>query len=284
MKDVDKIKKELATILSSTKFPETVKKEIRNIYKEYEIISKKMLATLESKQLIDRKSSDNLKAFIHDDCRDDVSMTELIEYEEYEQKREKIIEAVNQILKVLRSDETSRNMQIADLSLKRQEKTKNEKENINFSELIVKSTENEIKSSSKSLIRKIDNMDIKSKEDIDTVKKEYEEKLIMLIEELRAKCPLIEQKMTEHIDNIYNTLNEILEKYELKVQEVKLNPREAFLKRMVVEEPKKMDTNLNIEVNTKTSIKNNVKNNMENTTEENKEKELITSELGCERE
>jgi len=228
------IKKEINILLKNMQLPVELKKIVNSIYKEYENAYKKLISAVKEKNIMDSKEIKKMESYIQNDYKEDIQMSELVEFEEYEQKRAKIMEIINDMLKNINNREK---FKLAHCAEKMSDKDINEKENNSTANMIINTTVSEIESSGRNIIKRIDKSKIKS-EALEQIIIDFRKELEVIIEKAKQAIPEISEILNSHYQGIYTQLDEIIEKYTKQIDKenneisIKDNRREEFKKRI----------------------------------------------------
>lgn len=209
----------MSKVLGNTKLPFQIQNIIEEIYKEYRKSYKKLIEYLQIKYPDKIQEIVKLEATTLQDYKDDMHMTQTIEFEEYEQRRTKIIETINEILKYIKEKK-----QIPE------EKFENnmaniirEEENEKFTKIVMDNTISEIVSSGKYFINKINHLGLRADGELEKIEKQFFEEIKTIKENATQKSPEINQIISEHIKNIYEQLKIIIEKYRTELNKENIN-------------------------------------------------------------
>lgn len=230
------IKEQINDLLKNMKLPVEIRNVIKNIYKGYEDAYNKFLSELKEKNIINSTEIDKIEIYIKNDCKENIQITELVGFEEYEQKRIMVMEVINEILK--RDKETIKSISKIDDS------NKNEKENKRTSAMIIDTAISEIISSKRNIMNKVNKLK-KENEGLEQIVKQFDEELKNIIVYAKQQVPQITDILSAHYQEIYTILNEIVERHNKTVandkeKDLKDTRREQFLKRIVSHEELKM--------------------------------------------
>ena len=240
------IKKEINSLLQNMQLPKEIKTIVNSVYKEYEKACRKLISRIRQKDTIDSNEIQKIEAYIQNDYKEDMQMTELVEFEEYEQKRAKIMEIINKILQNINDKERVR---LAKLTEKMDDKVLNERDNKRTANIIVNTTVSEIESSAKNIITRINKLNIESQE-LEQIKIDFKEEIDLIIEDAKQNISEISEILNNHYQGIYSQLDMIIEKYtngindEEKQTHTEDNRREEFKKRIAsYKEVKRIEVN-----------------------------------------
>lgn len=203
------IKKEMAKILGDTKLPPEINKMLRGIYTEYQNAYRKLIQELKSKYPEKEKEITRLEMEISQDYYDDVKMCEFIEFEEYEQKRIIVMEAINSIIKDINSNNIiSRKNFVQDVS-----RVVKKEESIDFANIVINNMVQEIESSCKYALNRINFLKLNDK--IITEKEdEFKNEITRIKQEAIQKKPEMAQCINKHFIDICKRIEYVIDSYE----------------------------------------------------------------------
>lgn len=203
------IKEKISKILGNTKLPFQIQHIVEEIYKEYEKSYKKLIEYLKIKYPEKIQEILNLEAITLQDYKEDMHMTQTIEFEEYEQRRAIIIETINDILKYMKQNKEIPEEKFENNMVGVIKKEENER----FTKIVIDNTISEIVSSGKYFINRINHLSLRAEGELEEIEKQFLEEIKTIKEIATKEVPQINQIISEHITNIYEQLKEIVEKY-----------------------------------------------------------------------
>lgn len=204
MNESSEIKIEINNLLKNMQLPKEIKTTINNIYKECEAAYEKLLLEMKQKNLVEPKEIQVLENYIKSDYKEDARISEIVEYEEYEQKRTKMVEVISRVLKGISDKENHKITQTVEKPT--------DKENKNVANIIVNITISEIESSAKNIAQKAKKIKTEN-QDLKLTVLEFEEEIIRIAERAKQSIPEISERLNNHYNEICEQLSEIIEKY-----------------------------------------------------------------------
>lgn len=210
------IKEELSKVLTNMKLPPQIQNTIKELYLEYQHSYKKLIEYLKAEY--PNKETLKIELETLEDYKEDIQMTETIEYEEYEQRRTIIIEVINNILKSAREN---RSISVEKFDNDMLEALR-EKKNKDFTKMIIENTISEIESSSKYLLNKINHIGLKRDEDLEILEQQFIEEIKSIKDKMPQKSSEINQIIDEHFISIYRQLKSIIETYRNEIEHEKV--------------------------------------------------------------
>lgn len=207
------IKEEMSKILGNMKLPLKIRKDIEEIYLDYEKSYKNLIEYLKNKYPDKVQEIIKLDIATSQDYKEDMNMTQTIEFEEYELRRAIIIEAINDILPYINRKQYIPSEEFENNMLKTIKKEENER----FTKIVMDNTITEIISSSKYFINKINHLGLKMDGELEIVEKQFLEEIKTIKEKAEQKSPEINQIISEHFKSIYEQLENIVEKYKTEI-------------------------------------------------------------------
>lgn len=213
------IKKEMAKILGDTKLPPEIHKMLREIYTEYQNAYRKLIQELKSKYPEKEKEITSLEMEIAQDYYEDVKMCEFIEFEEYEQKRTIVMETINSIVKYINANNlSSRKNFIQNVA-----KVLKREESIDFANIVINSMIQEIESSCKYALNRINILKLNNKENLE--QEEFKNEILRIKQEAIQKKPEMAQCINNHFIDICKRIEGVIDSYE-KQSNLHINKRE----------------------------------------------------------
>lgn len=210
------IREELSKILANMKLPPQIQRTIKELYLDYQNSYKKLIEYLKAKY--PNREILKIELETSEDYKEDLQMTETIEFEEYEQRRTIIIETINNILKSVRE---TRNISTEKFDNDMLEVLK-EKQNKDFTKMIIDNTISEIESSSKYLLNKVNHLELKRDEDLEILEQQFIEEINSIKDKTTQKSLEINQIIDEHFRSIYIQLKSIIETYRNEIEQEKV--------------------------------------------------------------
>lgn len=207
------IKEEMSKILGNMKLPLKIRSNIEEIYLDYEKSYKNLIEYLKNKYPDKEQEIIKLDIATSQDYKEDMNMTQTIEFEEYELRRAIIIEAINDILPYINRKQYIPSEEFENNMLKTIKKEENER----FTKIVMDNTITEIISSSKYFINKINHLGLKMDGELEIVEKQFLEEIKTIKEKAEQKSPEINQIISEHFKSIYEQLENIVEKYKTEI-------------------------------------------------------------------
>lgn len=199
------IKKEMAKILGDTKLPSEIHKMLRGIYTEYQNAYRKLIQELKSKYPEKEKEITRLEIEISQDYYEDVKMCEFIEFEEYEQKRIIVMEAINSIVK----DINANNLVSRKKFLQNVSKVVKKEESMDFSNIVINNMIQEIESSCKYVLNKIDFLKLNDKNN--AYQEEFKNEILKIKQEAINKKPEMAQCINKHFIDICKRIEYVID-------------------------------------------------------------------------
>lgn len=207
------IKEKMSKILGNMKLPLKIRSNIEEIYLDYEKSYKNLIEYLKNKYPDKEQEIIKLDIATSQDYKEDMNMTQTIEFEEYELRRAIIIEAINDILPYINRKQYIPSEEFENNMLKTIKKEENER----FTKIVMDNTITEIISSSKYFINKINHLGLKMDGELEIVEKQFLEEIKTIKEKAEQKSPEINQIISEHFKSIYEQLENIVEKYKTEI-------------------------------------------------------------------
>jgi len=224
MNELLEMKKEINNLLKKMQLPKRIKTTTNNIYKDYEEAYRKLILEIKQRNILDAKELQKFESYVKSDYKEDMQITELVQYEEYEQRRTKIVETIGEIISIISSKEATI------ITLRVEEPT--EKENKTAANIIINTTVSEIQSSAKNIINKLPQKD----NDLEQTKIEFQEEIKRIIKDAEQCVPEISEILQTHYHEICEQISEIIEKHNEKFKPNKeidmAHRREEFAKRI----------------------------------------------------
>lgn len=218
MRDTIEIKKEMSIILGNTKLPIKVKNIIKGLYAEYQYSYKKLIQALKNKYPNKEKEISKIELDTLEDYNGDIEMTELLEFEEYEQKRTRIVEIINSLL-----NDINKNKGIAKAILSESEKkVTNEAEIKKSTNIIINNAIDEIESSGMYVLNKINYLELPKSEELNQIKQQFQMELKKIKEDGISKTSEMAQALKQHFNEIYEQLANIIDMYENDIRVEKM--------------------------------------------------------------
>lgn len=211
------IKEEMSKILGNMKLPLKIRSNIEEIYLDYEKSYKNLIEYLKNKYPDKEQEIIKLNIATLQDYKEDMNMTQTIEFEEYELRRAIIIEAINDILRYINRKQDIPSEEFENNMLE----TIKKKENERFTKIVMDNIITEIISSSKYFINKINHLGLKMDGELEIVEKQFLEEIKTIKEKAEQKSPEINQIISEHFKSIYEQLENVVEKYKTEIREEK---------------------------------------------------------------
>lgn len=208
------IKEEMSKILGNMKLPLKIRTDIEEIYLEYQKSYKNLIEYLKNKYPNKEQEIIELDIATLRDYKQDINMTQTIEFEEYELRRSIIIEAINDILPYINRKQDIPSEEFENNMLE----TIKGKENERFTKIVIDNTITEIISSSKYFINKINHLGLKMDGELEIVEKQFLEEIKTIKEKAEQKSPEINQIISEHFKSIYEQLENVVEKYKTEIR------------------------------------------------------------------
>lgn len=201
------IKKELSKIMENTKMPLEIRVIIKKIHEEYRAAYRILIDVLKTKY--PEKEIINLEIETLQDYKEDLKMAELLEFEEYEQKRVIIIETINEVLK---SSNNKRNIEVKN-SMENILRTIKKEKCLEFANIVLDNTISEIESSSKYVLNKINYLKLQDSQELQQAKEEFKQRILKIKEEAMKRKPEIEEHLNQHFVKIYIELENVITNY-----------------------------------------------------------------------
>lgn len=206
------IKREMAKILGDIKLPPEIHKILRKIYAQYQNAYRKLIQELKSKYPEKEKEIVNLEIEISKDYYEDIKMCEFVEFEEYEQKRIIVIEAINSIIK----DINSNNIISRKSFIKNVSKVIKKEESIDFANIVINNIVQEIESSCKYALNRINFFKLNDKEILEQ-ENEFKNEVLKIKEEAMQNIPEMAQCINNHFINICKKIENVIDSYEKQI-------------------------------------------------------------------
>lgn len=205
------IKKEMAKILGSTKLPPEIHKMLINIYTEYQNAYRKLIQVLKNEYPEKQKEIAVLESEISKDYYEDIKMCEFIEFEEYEQRRITLIEAINSIIK----DVNANNIVSRGILTKNASKVTKKEDSIDFSNIVINNIVQEIESSCKYVLNRISYLKLNDKIILEQ-EEEFKNEILKIKQEAMQKKPEMAQCINHHFTDICKRIEIVIDSYENK--------------------------------------------------------------------
>lgn len=213
------IKEEMSSVLGNIKLPSQIHDIIEEIYEDYQKSYKKLIEYLKIKYPNKEKEILIIEEETLEDYKEDLQTIQTIEFEEYEQRRAVVIETINNVLKYMNENK----------NISKEKHTNNmsevveEKQDQSFTKIIIYNAINEIESSSKYLINRIKNLDLKEDKELKILEYEFIENLETIKQKAIQRAPEVKKIIREHFKSIYQKLINIIEIYEMQKTEENIN-------------------------------------------------------------
>lgn len=216
------IKSEMAKILGDAKLPPEIHKMLRKIYTEYQNAYRKLIQGLKSKYPEKEKEITRIQMEISQDYYEDVRICEFVEYEEYEQKRILIIEAINSIIK----DINANNMISRKDFVQNVSKAVKKEESIDFANIVINNMVQELESSCKYALNRTNLLKLKDSNGVE--QEEFKNEIIRIKEEAIQKKPEMAQCINDHFVGICRRIENVIDIYEQQLysQHIQVDTRE----------------------------------------------------------
>lgn len=199
----------MAKILGDTKLPPEIHKMLRKIYTEYQNAYKKLIQGLKNEYPEREKEIVNLEIEISQDYYEDIKMCEFIEFEEYEQKRITVIEAINSIIK----DINNNNIISRTSFLQNVLKVTKKEESVDFANIVINNMVQEIESSCKYVLNKINYLKLKDAKILEQ-EDEFKNEILKIKQEAMQKKPEMAECINNHFINICKRIENVIDSYE----------------------------------------------------------------------
>lgn len=198
----------MAKILGDTKLPPEIHKMLRKIYTEYQNAYKELIQGLKNEYPEREKEIVNLEIEISKDYYEDIKMCEFIEFEEYEQKRIIVIEAINSIIKDINNNIISRTSFLQNVS-----KVTKKEESVDFANIVINNMVQEIESSCKYVLNKINYLKLKDAKILEQ-EDEFKNEILKIKQEAMQKKPEMAECINNHFINICKRIENVIDSYE----------------------------------------------------------------------
>lgn len=199
----------MAKILGDTKLPPEIHKMLRNIYTEYQNAYKELIQGLKNEYPEREKEIVDLEIEISQDYYEDIKMCEFIEFEEYEQKRIIVIEAINSIIK----DINNNNIISRTSFLQNVLKVTKKEESVDFANIVINNMVQEIESSCKYVLNKINYLKLKDAKILEQ-EDEFKNEILKIKQEAMQKKPEMAECINNHFINICKRIENVIDSYE----------------------------------------------------------------------
>lgn len=209
MKSIIEIKKEMSIILADVKLPVEIHSIIKEIYINYQDSYKRLIEALKREYPEKEKEILKIEHDTIEDYKEDIQMTQLVEFEEYEQKRTIIIELINSILKEINAKK------VIPKQIFKEEMAKyiTNKTNTESTNIIINNVISEIESSGKYVLNKINSLRLPRNEVLIRIEDEFKEEFLQIKQRAIAKAPGITEILNKHFVDIYERLDDIIDMY-----------------------------------------------------------------------
>lgn len=198
----------MAKILGDTKLPPEIHKMLRKIYTEYQNAYKELIQGLKNEYPEREKEIVNLEIEISQDYYEDIKMCEFIEFEEYEQKRIIVIEAINSIIKDINNNIISRTSFLQNVL-----KVTKKEESVDFANIVINNMVQEIESSCKYVLNKINYLKLKDAKILEQ-EDEFKNEILKIKQEAMQKKPEMAECINNHFINICKRIENVIDSYE----------------------------------------------------------------------
>lgn len=199
----------MAKILGDTKLPPEIHKMLRKIYTEYQNAYKELIQGLKNEYPEREKEIVDLEIEISQDYYEDIKMCEFIEFEEYEQKRIIVIEAINSIIK----DINNNNIISRTSFLQNVLKVTKKEESVDFANIVINNMVQEIESSCKYVLNKINYLKLKDAKILEQ-EDEFKNEILKIKQEAMQKKPEMAECINNHFINICKRIENVIDSYE----------------------------------------------------------------------
>lgn len=203
----------MAKILGDTKLPPEIHKMLRNIYTEYQNAYKELIQGLKNEYPEKEKEIVNLEIEISKDYYEDIKMCEFIEFEEYEQKRIIVIEAINSIIKDINNNIISRTSFLQNVL-----KVTKKEESVDFANIVINNMVQEIESSCKYVLNKINYLKLNDAKILEQ-EDEFKNEILKIKQEAMQKKPEMAECINNHFINICKRIENVIDNYEKQTNE-----------------------------------------------------------------
>lgn len=205
------IKKEMAKILGSTKLPPEIHKTLINIYTEYQNAYRKLIQALKNEYPEKQKEIAILENEISKDYYEDIKMCEFIEFEEYEQRRITLIEAINSIIK----DINANNIVSRGILTKNASKVIKKEDSIDFANIVINNMVQELESSCKYVLNRISYLKLNDKIILEQ-EEEFKNEILKIKQEAMQKKTEMARCINHHFTDICKRIEIVIDSYENK--------------------------------------------------------------------
>lgn len=210
------IKEEMSKVLVNIKLPSQIHHIIEEIYIEYQKSYQKLIQYLKIRYPNKEEEILKVEQYTLEDYNEDLQTVETIEFEEYEQRRAVVIETINNILKYMNeNNDIKHTSNISEIVEERQDES--------FTRIVIYNAIEEIESSSKYLINRIKNLDLKEDKELKVVEQEFLQSLVEIKQKALQKSPEVNQIIREHFKSIYEKLINIIHIYEMQRKKENVN-------------------------------------------------------------
>lgn len=199
----------MAKILGDTKLPPEIHKMLRKIYTEYQNAYKELIQELKNEYPEREKEIVDLEIEISQDYYEDIKMCEFIEFEEYEQKRIIVIEAINSIIK----DINNNNIISRTSFLQNVSKVTKKEESVDFANIVINNMVQEIESSCKYVLNKINYLKLNDAKILEQ-EDEFKNEILKIKQEAMQKKPEMAECINNHFINICKRIENVIDSYE----------------------------------------------------------------------
>lgn len=203
----------MAKILGDTKLPPEIHKILRKIYTEYQNAYKELIQGLKNEYPEREKEIVNLEIEISQDYYEDIKMCEFIKFEEYEQKRIIVIEAINSIIKDINNNIISRTSFLQNVS-----KVTKKEESVDFANIVINNMVQEIESSCKYVLNKINYLKLNDAKILEQ-EDEFKNEILKIKQEAMQKKPEMAECINNHFINICKRIENVIDNYEKQTNE-----------------------------------------------------------------
>lgn len=269
--NIQELKRKITKIIDEQKMPNEVKQKIEELYGEYEDVCcncKYLLTTIMNRD--NQEEIEEIQQYIDKDIEENRDSINSVNEQEYEIKKEKLLERMDRELDKLEEKKEENNRTLQPILFDSDEEEKNYREGkvniedrqadrINIEAYVIEVMNNmiaEMKSSTKYITTKINNASIDERNEQQIIlknrtAKKFEEDVEHVIMKIKKEVPELGKTLEMQNSEIYKYVEETIEEYK------KENPREKTTE----EQASDFKNSLKVKVNEEEAIKRAQENN-----------------------
>lgn len=231
--DTQELRKKVNKIINDQNLPNEVKQKVEELYKNYEDVCsncKYLLTTIMDKNNIEE--IEEIQQYINDDIKGDIESIDTVNKQEYEIKKEKLLERINRELnKLEEKKEDAKTLQPILFDSEEEEKNyiegkvnieDRQTDRINIEAFITEVMNNmvaEMKSSRKYIKSKIDNIDIDKNDEQriflrNNTARRFEEDVEYVIMKVKKELPELGKVLEKQDNVVYRYIEDVINEYE----------------------------------------------------------------------